>query len=80
MAGVVTSVVGLPWQVVTGGAFNSGPILNGTTQPDGRAYSSKLIYISAGINLQLWLNNTSGTNAPITTGNNGAAFAITKVG
>jgi hypothetical protein len=79
VAGVVSTTVGLPWQVVSGGAFNSGVLLNSVTQTDGRAYSSKLLYLSPG-ELELWLSNTGGTNAAISIGNNGAILSVTKVG
>jgi hypothetical protein len=79
VAGVVSTTLGLPWQVVSGGAFNSGVLLNGVTQADGRAYSSKMLYLNPG-ELELWLSNTGGTNAAISTGNNGAVLTVTKVG
>jgi hypothetical protein len=79
VAGVVSTTVGLPWQVVTGGAYNSGIVLNSVTQTDGRAYSSKLLYLNPG-ELELWLSNTGGTNAAISTGNNGAILSAVKVG
>jgi hypothetical protein len=80
MGGVVSTTVGLPWQVVTGGAYNSGIILNGVTQADGRAYVTKLLYLNAGGELELWLSNTGGTNAAISTGTNGAFLSAVKVG
>lgn len=79
VAGVVSTTVGLPWQVVTGGAYNSGVLLNGVTQADGRAYSSKMLYLNPG-ELELWLSNTGGSNAAISIGNNGAVLSATKVG
>lgn len=80
MGGVVSTTVGLPWQIVTGGAYNSGIILNGVTQADGRAYVTKLLYLNAGGELELWLSNTGGTNAAISTGTNGAFLSVVKVG
>jgi hypothetical protein len=79
VAGVVSTTLGLPWQVVSGGAFNSGVLLAGVTQAEGRAYSSKMLYLNPG-ELELWLSNTGGTNAAISTGNNGAILSVVKVG
>lgn len=80
-AGLVSSnVTGQTWQVVTGGAYNSGVVLNGVTQADNRAYTSKLLYLNAGGSLELWVRNSSGTNMTVSLTANGTILSIVKVG
>ena len=68
------------WQVVTGGAFGSGQVMNGQVLSDHRAYVTKQVYLTAGTELELWVRNSGGNNLTVTTGATGTVLSAAKVG
>ena len=78
-AGVVGNAVHT-WQVVTGGAYGTGQVMNGQVIADMRSYTTKQVYLAAGTELELWVRNTGGGNLTVTTGVNGTVLSAAKVG
>jgi hypothetical protein len=78
-AGVIGNFVHT-WQVVTGGAFGTGQVLNGQVLSDMRAYVTKQVYLTAGTELELWVRNSGGNNLTVTTGATGTVLSAAKVG
>ena len=79
-AGVISSKIGDTWQVVTGGAFGTGQVMNGIVQADMRSYVTKLVYLNAGTNLELYVRNGGGSTMAVSTGATGTVLSAAKVG
>jgi len=79
-AGVIGNQTGNTWQVVTGGAFGTGALLAGIIQADMRAYVTKIVYLAAGTNLELYVRNTGANILAVTTGTTGTVLSAAKVG
>jgi len=79
-AGVIGNQTGNTWQVVTGGAFGTGVLLAGIIQADMRAYVTKIVYLAAGTNLEIYVRNTGAAILAVTTGTTGTVLSAAKVG